>query len=71
MLRRTLRLRDLLFLAYVILCALALTWPLYDWLGNRVEPFVLGVPFTFAWNVGWILLSFFALLLYDLSGERG
>ena len=43
---RRLGLRDLLFALYVLCCVGALTWPGYDWLGNRIEPMVLGLPFS-------------------------
>ena len=61
------RLRDLLFAGYVVCCVGALTWSGYAWLGNRVEPFVLGVPFSLAWVVGWVLASFVALALYHAT----
>jgi len=62
--------RNFLFGLYVIVCALALTWPGYDLLGNRVEPFVFGLPFTLAWNVGWVLATFMVLLLYHSTRPR-
>ncbi len=27
------------------------------WFANRVEPFVLGMPFLLAWIVGWVVVS--------------
>ncbi len=67
---RPLQLRDLLFILYVICCVGALTWPGYDWLGNRIEPLVLGVPFSLAWIVGWVWLTFLVLVIYHASGRR-
>ena len=67
---RRLQLRDLLFILYVICCVGALTWPGYDWLGNRIEPLVLGVPFSLAWIVGWVWLTFLVLVIYHASGRR-
>ncbi len=66
-----LKLRHGLFAVYLITCAGALTWPGYAWLGNRIEPFVLGLPFAFAWNIGWVLLTFLVLLAYHLVRGRG
>ncbi|MCG8420420.1 MAG: DUF3311 domain-containing protein [Proteobacteria bacterium] len=60
--------RNLLFTAYVVLCLAALIWPGYDWLGNRIEPYVLGVPFSLAWVVGWVVLTFVVLLIYHVTG---
>ncbi len=60
----------MLFALYVALCALSLTWPGYAWLGSGVEPFVLGLPFGFAWNVGWSVATFAALVLYEAARRR-
>ncbi len=62
--------RHLLFFVYIAACLGALTWPGYDWLGNRIEPYILGVPFSFAWVIGWILLTFLALVAYHTSGTH-
>lgn len=62
--RRRPRLGDLLFGLYALICLSAITWPGYAWLGNRLRPFVLGLPFSLAWVVGWVLLSLVALVLY-------
>ena len=68
------RLRDLLFGLYALICVSALIWPGYAWLGNRIEPYVLGLPFSLAWIVGWVMLSLVALVLYhraDRSRQTG
>ena len=40
---------------------------------NRVRPLIFGLPFSFAWVVLWVVLSFFVFLLVDraesASGE--
>ena len=64
------RLRDLLFAGFVVCCIGALTWPGYAWLGNRIEPFVLGLPFSLAWVFGWVLASFVALALYHATDRE-
>ena len=61
---------DWLLAIYVICCAAALTWPLYDRLGNRIEPYVLGVPFSLAWVVGWVSFTFVVLVAYHSWSER-
>lgn len=68
--RRSHGLRDGLFAVYVVLCLLANVWPGYAWFGNSIEPFVLGVPFSLAWIVGWVLLTFVAVALYHATGEE-
>jgi hypothetical protein len=63
-------LRRGLLAGYVLLCALALVWPGYAMLGNRIEPYVLGLPLSFAWNVGWVSLTFVVLVTYHLTGNE-
>ena len=55
---------------YSVVCLLAICWPGYAMFGNSIEPFVLGVPFSLAWVVGWVLLTFLVLLVYHGTGER-
>ena len=62
--------RNLVFGVFVALCLLASIWPGYDWLGNRIEPYVLGLPFSFIWTLGAIVASFAGLLIYDLAERR-
>ena len=64
------KLRHGLFALYTLLCLAAMTWPLYDWFGNGIEPTVLGVPYSLAWVVGWVLATFVALILYHGTGGR-
>ena len=63
------QLRDWLFGFYMLCCLAAIIWPGYDWLGNRIEPYVFGLPFSLAWVVGWVLLSFVALVAYHSTGK--
>ena len=53
---------------FFILYLLAVTWPVASWFGSA-EPFILGLPLSLAWPVGWIVLGFLMLLLLD-RGER-
>lgn len=51
-----------LSLLYFALATAALVWPIYPWLGNRIEPRVLGLP----WSLAWVLIVIgcnFAVLL--------
>jgi len=65
-----LRLRNLLFGVYVVLCLGAVCWPGYAWFGSSITPYVLGLPFSLAWVVGWVLLTFVLLSVYHATGER-
>ena len=49
---------------FFILFVLAVTWPGMI-PGNRIFPLVLGLPFSMVWIAGWVVLSFFLLLLLD------
>lgn len=62
--------RRIALAVYFAVCAAALIYPGYDWLGGRIEPFVLGLPFAFAYAVGWVVLTFFVLLAFHLAEER-
>lgn len=62
--------RQILLGVYLAACFFALTWPGYGWLGNRIEPYVLGLPLSFAWNVGWVLATFAVLVAYHLTGRE-
>jgi len=54
----------------LVLCVLgAMTWPGYAWFGARVEPYVLGLPFSLAWVVGWLLLAFGGLVAFHATGR--
>lgn len=56
-----------LALLYFALATAALVWPVYPWLGNRIEPRVLGLPFSLVWILVIITSNFCVLvLLYRL-----
>jgi len=63
-------LRHGLLAAYVLVCLAAVTWPGYPLFGARIYPMVLGLPWSLAWVVGWILLTFFAVMLYEWTRPR-
>ena len=63
------RLLTRLTLGYVILFAIAVTWPgMVPF--NRVEPFVLGLPFNLVWVACWVVLGFVLLVLLDRAVTR-
>ena len=64
------RLRHILFALYAVLCLFAMTWPGYAWFGNRIEPYVLGLPFSLAWVVAWVLATFVVLTVYNVTGRE-
>ena len=67
----TRRLPHVLFAVHVLATILALVGPGAWWAGERVEPFVLGMPFSLAWSAGWALAMFLALALYYRASDGG
>ncbi len=65
--KRSNRVPEILLASYVVLALFCLIGPGYVWWGARVHPFVLGLPFSFAWHIGWVLMSCVALGLYHWS----
>ncbi|MEZ4446122.1 MAG: hypothetical protein R3B72_44005 [Polyangiaceae bacterium] len=64
--------RHLALALYCGLAGLALVWPGYAIFGNGLTPTVLGVPWSFAWNIGWVLLTFLVLVGFHFAGgEEG
>jgi len=57
------------FVAFSVVMALMMVFPVYA-LGNRVEPFVLGMPFSLAWVVFWIAVEFLGLVAFFVWEER-
>ena len=49
------------FVAALLFCLIG---PGYLWWGASTKPFVLGLPFSLAWHVAWVVASCIALLLY-------
>jgi len=49
---------------FFMLFVAAVTWPGMI-PANRIHPLVFGLPFSMVWIAGWVLLSFFVLLLLD------
>ena len=49
---------------FFMLFAVAVTWPgMVPF--NRIDPLILGLPFSMAWIASWVLLSFLFLVLVD------
>lgn len=51
-----------LYVVFFSLFAILLMWPGVQPF-NRIEPLVLGLPFSFFWVVLWVALSFFVFLI--------
>ena len=64
------RLRHALYALFALFCLAAVSWPGYALFGNRVEPFVLGLPFLLVWNILWVALALTGLVVYHLTGRE-
>ncbi len=51
------------FVIFTIAMAAVMVFPVFA-LGNRVEPFVLGLPFSMAWVIFWIGVEFIGLIAF-------
>ncbi len=61
------------FALFTIAMVAVMVFPIYA-LGNRVEPFVLGLPFSMFWVIAWIAVVFVGLIAfyrYEHGGEGG
>lgn len=58
-----------LTLIFFLLYLAALTWPGYLPF-NRVDPPILGLPFSFAWVVLWVILGWVMLACLYLADRR-
>ncbi|HVI00010.1 MAG TPA: hypothetical protein VM869_14935 [Enhygromyxa sp.] len=52
-----------LSLLYFALATATLVWPIYPWFGNRIEPRVLGLPWSLVWVLIVIVCNFAVLLV--------
>lgn len=46
--------------AHFAVCVLAMVWP-GALIANRVEPYVLGLPFLFFWYAAWMMVLFIGM----------
>ena len=53
--------RVLLTCIYFVIATLALIHPIFTYVGNRIEPTVIGLPFCMVYVLAWIGLNSFVL----------
>ena len=51
------------FFVFSILILALLIFPIYS-VGNRVDPFIFGIPFSLFWIVSCILIQFVGILFF-------
>jgi len=60
------------FVLFTLFILAMLIFPVFS-IGNRVEPFVFGMPFSMAWVLFWIIIEFIGLVIFIKldSGSEG
>ena len=58
------------FVCFTVAITLVMIFPIYGF-GNKVEPYVLGMPFSMFWVVFWIAVEFFAVIAFFLHEHGG
>ena len=59
------------FLVYFIILVWAEVWPIFL-IGNRVRPYVLGLPFSMFWTAAVVMAGFVGMLfLYNFDVKGG
>ena len=58
-----------LTVAYLVLMTIFVTWPGFLPFA-RIEPLILGLPFSMAWIVGWVVGVVLVLYLLDRVEKR-
>ena len=51
------------FFVFSILILVLLIFPIYS-VGNRVDPFIFGIPFSLFWIISCILIQFVGILFF-------
>ena len=61
--------RNALLLLVTALATVALIWPVHA-IAARMEPMLLGLPFSLAWLVIWLAIQCAALAAHFLTEDR-
>ena len=54
---------NLYFFLFSIFVLILLIFPIYE-IGNRVGPFILGIPFSLFWIIACIVIQFLGILVF-------
>ena len=68
--RRQLVMARFVLALMILVTAGALIWPGPQLFTQQVEPFVMGLPFAFAWMVGWVVATCLVLGVYHVLRGR-
>lgn len=56
-------------IAVALLASLSIMWPGYP-LFSGIEPFILGLPLSFAWMILWVIIGFAAMVALYISDNK-
>ena len=59
----------IIFVIFTLFILSMLIFPVFS-IGNRVEPFIFGLPFSMAWVIFWIVIEFIGLLIFIKLDSR-
>lgn len=62
--------RSAIFLVLILSTIVLATFPFFFTWANRIEPSLLGLPFSFLWQIGLALLGAFFLACWYLAESR-
>ena len=60
---------NLYFFLFSIFILVLLIFPVYN-IGNRVDPFIFGIPFSLFWIIACILIQFIGILFFLFIGKK-
>ncbi len=60
---------DKYYLVFSVSVFLMLTFPFFS-IGNRLEPYIFGIPFVIAWVVFIIIIQFIGLVAFYLYEDN-
>ena len=60
---------NLYFFLFSLLILLLLIFPVYNF-GNKIDPILLGIPFSLFWIIICIVIQFFGIIIFILLENR-
>lgn len=60
---------NLYFFLFSLFILLLLIFPVYNF-GNKIDPILLGIPFSLFWIITCIVIQFFGIIIFILLESR-
>jgi len=64
-----LRLNRVMISILTVIISIAIMWPIYP-LFSGIEPFIFGLPLSFAWIILWVIIGFVSMIWLYLSDNK-